>query len=230
MELKEELLKLRASTGLNRREFADYFGIPYRTITDWELGSRQMSDYLLSLLRYRCEIELPRKEKSKKNVKYEISKNGMIYKRASVDDIDMLVKTRIEVLRAANRLAEDVDMKDVEENSRIYYNKALSDGMHVAYLVYQEEEFVAAGGISFFQVMPTYHNSTGRKAYIMNMYTRPEYRRRGIAYEVLDLLVNEAKDRGIFHISLEATAAGRPLYEKYGFVGMKDEMELRSAN
>lgn len=60
----------------------------------------------------------------------------------------------------------------------------------------------------------------------MNMYTHPEYRRRGIAAKTLDLLVGAAKSAGIDAISLEATAMGRPLYEKYGFVRMNDEMEL----
>ena len=60
----------------------------------------------------------------------------------------------------------------------------------------------------------------------MNMYTRPEYRRKGIAFHTLDLLVQDAREKGINSVSLEATAAGRPLYERYGFSGMKDEMEL----
>lgn len=74
--------------------------------------------------------------------------------------------------------------------------------------------------------MPTYHNPTGQKAYIMNMYTRPEYRRRGIAFGTLELLVEDAEKRGVTAISLEATDMGRPLYEKYGFVQMESEMEL----
>ncbi len=82
--------------------------------------------------------------------------------------------------------------------------------------------------MSFYQVMPTYHNPSGKKAYIMNMYTAPEYRRQGIACHTLDLLVEEAKEQGVSQISLEATAAGRPLYEKYGFVKMEDEMEFKS--
>lgn len=148
------------------------------------------------------------------------------FKRATIADLDVLTRTRIDVLRAANQLSEDVDMSEVERQSRDYYAMALGDGSHAAYLVFVGDRFVGAGGVSFFQVMPTYHNPTGWKAHIMNMYTAPEYRRRGIAWNTLDLLVKEARERGVTAISLEATAMGRPLYEKYGFIPMKDEMEL----
>ena len=60
----------------------------------------------------------------------------------------------------------------------------------------------------------------------MNIYTEPAYRRRGIAYRILDLLVSDIRSKGVIAVSLEATEAGRPLYEKYGFVKMNDEIEL----
>ena len=149
------------------------------------------------------------------------------YKKATIADIDELVRTRIIVLRAANNLSDDVDMSVVEKESYEYYKRALETGEHIAYLVYDKENFIGAGGVSFYQVMPTYHNPTGRKAYIMNMYTAPEYRRQGIAINTLDLLVKDARKQGVTQIALEATDMGRPLYEKYGFVKMEDEMELQ---
>ncbi len=157
------------------------------------------------------------------NLKIHIT---LIYKFASTEDLEILVKTRIEVLRAANKLDDSVDMSEVEAESRTYYEKALVDGSHTAILVFDGDKFAGAGGVSYYSVMPTYHNPSGRKAYIMNMYTKPEYRRRGIAFKTLDLLVSDAKNKGIAAISLEATNMGRPLYEKYGFVKMEDEMEL----
>lgn len=150
----------------------------------------------------------------------------LIYKRATLEDINTLVETRIEVLRAANKLCADTDMGEVERQSYLYYQKALSDGSHIAYLVFDESGCIGTGGVSFFQVMPTYHNPSGKKAYIMNMYTNPKYRRKGIAYKTLDMLIKEIKSKGISSISLEATDMGRPLYEKYGFVKMNSEMKL----
>ncbi len=151
----------------------------------------------------------------------------MNFRKATIEDLDILVTTRIEVLRAANRLDASIDMSEVERQSRDYYSKAMSDGSHTAYLVFDEDKFIGAGGVSYYRIMPTYHNPSGEKAYVMNMYTAPGYRRQGIAYKTLDLLVQDDKNRGITAISLEATDMGRPLYEKYGFVKMNDEMELR---
>ena len=151
------------------------------------------------------------------------------YKRAASEDLDILVETRMEVLRAANRLDASADMTQVERETRAYYRSALADGTHTAYLVFDGDLFVGAGGVSYYSVMPTYHNPTGQKAYIMNMYTRPAYRRQGIASRTLDLLVQDAGSRGIRSISLEATSMGRPLYESYGFTQMTSEMELPEA-
>ena len=148
------------------------------------------------------------------------------YKKATIADIDELVKTRIIVLRAANKLSNDEDMSVVEEKSYAYYRRALENREHIAYLVYDNGAFIGAGGVSFYQIMPTYHNPTGKKAYIMNMYTAPAYRRQGIAFHTLDLLVKDIRKQGVSQLTLEATEMGRPLYEKYGFVKMEDEMEL----
>ena len=152
------------------------------------------------------------------------------YKKATIEDIDELVRTRIIVLRAANKLSDDVDMSLVKKESYEYYKSALENSEHIAYLVYDNGTFIGAGGVSFYQVMPTYHNPTGKKAYIMNMYTAPEYRRQGIAFHTLDLLVKDARERDVTQIVLEATDMGRPLYEKYGFVKMEDEMELKHSH
>lgn len=63
MEIKDEIKILRESTGMNRKEFCEYFGIPYRTVTEWERGTRKMPDYVLRLLAYKIKMEnLTKKE------------------------------------------------------------------------------------------------------------------------------------------------------------------------
>ena len=152
------------------------------------------------------------------------------YKKADISDLELLVSSRVMVLKAANKLPEDTDMSEIERQSREYYKKALADGSHTAYLVFDGEKLIGAGGISYYTVMPTCCDPTGKKAYVMNMYTDPEYRRQGIAYKTLELLVADSKARGVEHITLEATDMGRPLYEKFGFVQMQSEMQFGGKN
>lgn len=75
---------------------------------------------------------------------------AIIYKQATLDDINILTKTRTKVLAAANRLSDEIDMSNVERETYAYYQKALNDGSHIAYLVFDGECFVGAGGVSFF--------------------------------------------------------------------------------
>ena len=53
----KEVKELREQMGMNRREFCDYFEIPYRTVQDWEAEKRELPDYVLRLLKYRAESE-----------------------------------------------------------------------------------------------------------------------------------------------------------------------------
>ena len=57
MEIKDSIKKLRESTGMNRKVFCEYFGIPYRTVTEWERGTRKMPDYVFRLLAYKAKMD-----------------------------------------------------------------------------------------------------------------------------------------------------------------------------
>ena len=49
--------ELRTLTGMNIKTFAEYFNIPYRTLQNWELETRECPDYLLKLVKYKLEKE-----------------------------------------------------------------------------------------------------------------------------------------------------------------------------
>lgn len=63
MSRGEKVKELRKKMGMNRAEFCEYFGIPYRTVQDWEAGKRELPDYVLRLMWYRANIEHPIKGK-----------------------------------------------------------------------------------------------------------------------------------------------------------------------
>lgn len=75
-------------------------------------------------------------------------------------------------------------------------------------------------------LMPTFSHPTGKRAHLMNVYTNSQYRRQGIAYQMLEMLIDEAKEKGVTEISLDATEEGRHLYKKCGFVDSIECMVL----
>ena len=42
---------------MNRKEIAEWLGIPYRTMQEWELGRRAMPQYVLDLIVYKVRNE-----------------------------------------------------------------------------------------------------------------------------------------------------------------------------
>lgn len=57
MELSEKIRALRAETGLNRKQFAEHFQIPLRTVEEWEAGRRKPPEYIPRLIKYQIMYE-----------------------------------------------------------------------------------------------------------------------------------------------------------------------------
>lgn len=85
---------------------------------------------------------------------------------------------------------------------------------------------VASAGLIWFEHPPGKLNPIGKEAYILNVYTRPDARRLGLARALMERLVEEARFAGVRRIWLRASDAGRPLYESMGF-RPGNYMELR---
>lgn len=66
MDYSKKIKELRESTGMNRREFCDYFNIPYRTVTEWERDNRHAPEYVIRLLEYYIRNEKLAKENCEK--------------------------------------------------------------------------------------------------------------------------------------------------------------------
>ena len=58
MDTAKKVRELRDSTGMNRREFCDFFQIPYRTVTEWERDTRHAPEYVIRLLEYYIKMEV----------------------------------------------------------------------------------------------------------------------------------------------------------------------------
>lgn len=147
----------------------------------------------------------------------------MIIKKATSNDIDLLMSSRLETLKVVNNLSDDVIFdKELIDRTKEYF----INSNQTTVLTLDNNVVIGCATICYFKIMPTISHPTGKRAHIMNVYTHENYRRQGIGLKMIKLLIEEAKQRGVTEISLDATQMGRPLYEKCGFVSTEEGMVL----
>lgn len=138
----------------------------------------------------------------------------MEYRITTKDDIDILMTARLEMLRKVNDLSDDYQFSnELIEKSKNYF----LEGNQTTVLAIQDGIAVGWASISYIEIMPTLSHPTGKRAHLMNVYTKADYRRKGIARKLVQMLIDEAKEKGVTEISLDATDLGRALYESLGF-------------
>lgn len=144
-------------------------------------------------------------------------------KIATQNDIDLLMSSRLEMLKVVNNLDYAYEYSDeMINNSRNYFE----DGNHTTVLAMDGDRVIGCATMSYISIMPTFSHPTGKRAHLMNVYTMKEWQRRGIAKKMVSILIEEAWKRGVTEISLDATEEGRPLYYELGFTDSDECMVL----
>lgn len=153
----------------------------------------------------------------------------LVIKRAAPGDLEMLMKWRMEVLREVFSVPADQPMDELDRENRRYYERMLQNGGHIACFACVDGEAAGCGGICIYEEMPSPDNPCGKCAYLMNIYTRPRFRRQGVGEAVVRWLAGQASQLGISKIYLESSEAGLGLYKRLGFVPMQNMMKLPDA-
>lgn len=144
--------------------------------------------------------------------------NPILYTLANESHIDILIDFRIKFLidfgGEQPKDAQDLLAKEL----RHYFEEYLSNGKYICWFATIGEEVVGIGAMSMRQHPGNFKNRGGKMGYIMNMYTLPAFRKRGICASILNKLQETAYEMGVRSFELHATKQGEPVYVKNGFV------------
>jgi len=151
-----------------------------------------------------------------------ISEVAVTYRKAGLSDIDVLVDFRQKQLLDEGQTAHG----DISGLLTEYFTRCLTDGSLTQFIAMADGAPVATGGFNILLFPPDWENHDGKNALIVSIYTMPPYRKRGIASNILKLLVDEAQAQGCAEIRLQASAEGRVVYEKVGFVQSPEFMQI----
>jgi GNAT superfamily N-acetyltransferase len=145
-------------------------------------------------------------------------------RRAGTADIPALLALRRELFHSMG-WHDESELAAMESACRRYFESAIPDGRFCGWVAEADDRLVATAGLVVREAPPTTRNPSGREGYVMNMFTRPEWRRRGMARALLRVVLDFLREQGITQVSLHATADGTPLYEQTGFTN-SHEMRL----
>jgi GNAT superfamily N-acetyltransferase len=144
------------------------------------------------------------------------------YRRATVNDLQMLIDMRVRFLNELYGHQEDDETRILRKSLRQYFSEAIPSGSFIGWLAEHEGKTVGTGGMVVWQMPGRYGGlEPGRLGYVLNMYTIPEARRSGVCTRLLKQLIKEAKSLGLRYLHLHASEDGVKIYGKAGFVKPK---------
>lgn len=137
-------------------------------------------------------------------------------RKATADDVGVILHHRRRMFADMGDGTE-AELDAMVSSARPFITAGLRDGSYRAWLVEVESGVVAGGGVAIVPYQPTPLDPVARRAYVLNMYTEPEYRRHGLARQVLEVIIAWCREQGMKAVVLHASDAARPLYEALGF-------------
>ncbi len=147
-------------------------------------------------------------------------------RRATLDHVEALARLRLALLREMGNVRDEGQEAPLLDAMRDYFRRAMGTEEFLAWVAEAEGQVVAISGLVFFERPPDAGNPAGVEAYLMNMYTLPAWRGRGLANALLDEIIGFVRTTPARRISLHATDAGRSIYESAGFRQTTSGMEL----
>ncbi len=107
-----------------------------------------------------------------------------------------------------------------------YFGGKQGGGTAQLFMAYDGDEAVGCAIVSVLEHYRRYVFGT-ENSYVNAVYVRPEYRRRGIASRLMQLVVAWSRERGCKSVRLRSSDEGRSLYKSLGFhTGREMELEL----
>ncbi len=132
--------------------------------------------------------------------------------------------------RSAMFLDMGVDPMLVQESEPQVYEWVKSrteSGIYTGFFaVATDDTPIAGAGLSWLDWIPGPGVPQVTRGYILNVYTEPEHRHRGLASLLVQRCVEFCRESGVSTVSLHASDMGRPVYEKLGFA-TTNEMRIR---
>ncbi len=139
------------------------------------------------------------------------------YRLATVDDVDTLASLRW-AMESERHPELQADRDAYFAAARASIRGEIERGAQIGFLAESSGEAIACALLIWWPMLPNLTELHRARGYVSSVYTKPEYRRQGIARHLMENLMARAREMGMSRLILNASEMGRPLYLDLGFV------------
>jgi len=158
----------------------------------------------------------------------KIEKEKIVYRRASIDNVPVMVDYRVKFLNELCSHPENNKTAVIRKSLQDYFMKAIPSGDFIAWVAEYNGKVIATSGMVVWQRPAMYGVESGKLDYLLNFYTIPKARKKGIATRLLNELIKEARSIRLKYLHLRASKEGISIYKKAGFTEPKQtELQLK---
>lgn len=149
-----------------------------------------------------------------------------IYSIAAIENINDLVNLRIDFIKEIHPEFSLERLDQIAVGSRDYITKKYENGSYCGFLGTLSGTIVCFAGLLIYD-LPLLQSSNVRKVgHVLNFYTKPEYRKKGIGQGLMEYIINHSRSSGFTRLVLNATTDGYELYKKTGFTDSDKSMVI----
>jgi ribosomal protein S18 acetylase RimI-like enzyme len=129
-----------------------------------------------------------------------------------------LIAIHRKAMFASLQSADQTVLEAMRRNCEPWISRMIREDKYLGWIISDGEHPVASAGLLILDWPPHPLDPAGeQRGYLLNVFVEPEFRRHGVAHELVRLCLDEADRRGIRVVALHASDAGRPTYEDLGF-------------
>ena len=141
----------------------------------------------------------------------------MVVENANIEDVTLLTELRLEYLKEDHGKLSKSDIEIIRRDLPDYFKKNLNQNIF-CYLIREKVEIAACAFLLVVEKPMSPAFITGRTGTVLNVYTKPQYRHKGYAKEIMNKLLSDAVEKNLSVVELKSTENGYHLYQSVGFV------------
>jgi GNAT superfamily N-acetyltransferase len=156
---------------------------------------------------------------------------NLVYRKLCPDDRDLFIQLRLDFINEFHKDVDETEKEKLKTSLQSYFDRHIKNNEFIGIICEYDQKIISVAYLIIGEWPPNRKFLNGKTGTLLNVYTYPEYRKNGIATDVIKRIIEEAKKQNVSIIDLLATEEGESVYKKLGFFENEDKsMRLKLQN